>query len=322
MSRKKQPSPLVGEQLVIPLESDLTFVVGAKKKAFAGTPSSDLYRPLIEKIRVVEGFNPRINTKKYREKIEWLARKIAREGYDATQTMVVWLVREGNEDIPCLHDGHRRLEAVFLANEYRAQEGKPRIDRVPVTIIDEPESKSLNAALIHRNDKEKLTLLEKAIVAYRLHKDGLSVDDICDQLEDSQGRPSDVHVKGMLLLAGADRRIQVMVAEDKITATTAIDVLRKHKDGALEYLLKTTEGKDHVRPRDLPGALVKRVTKKIAPKLVGAMKEIETDPAFGQLSETTRATIKDLLDKLREAEEKDRPAADDPPAEGDGKTSE
>lgn len=313
MNKRKGDSPVMGEQLVIPLDVDLAFQAGVKKKAFEGTKSADLYRPLIEKIRVIDGFNPRIKTRKYRLGIEKLARDMARDGFDETQTLTVFLIYENGQHIICLHDGHRRLEAVFLANQYRVAEGKPPIERVPVTITDKADSKSLNLGVIRRNDKEPLTVLEKAILAHRLNTvDGMSPEEIAVEMQDSQGELTPYYIEGLLLLASADRRIHEIVAEDKISGTEAIKQIRKHKANALSFLQRATDGKEHVRPRDLPGALVKRVTKKIAPRLVTAVRELETDPAYGQLKEETRLKIKELMDRLSEAEKKDPPlAADD-----------
>lgn len=131
-------------------------------------------------------------------------------------------------------------------------------------------------------------------------------------MQDSQGELTPYYIEGLLLLASADRRIHEIVAEDKISGTEAIKQIRKHKANALSFLQRATDGKEHVRPRDLPGALVKRVTKKIAPRLVTAVRELETDPAYGQLKEETRLKIKELMDRLSEAEKKDPPlAADD-----------
>lgn len=313
MNKRKGNSPVMGEQLVIPLDVDLAFQSGVKKKAFEGTKSADLYRPLIEKIRVIDNFNPRIKTKKYRLGIEKLARDMARDGFDETQTLTVFLIYENGQHIICLHDGHRRLEAVFLANQYRVAEGKPRIERVPVTITDKADSKSLNLGVIRRNDKEPLTVLEKAILAHRLNTvDGMSPEDIAVEMQDSQGELTPYYIEGLLLLASADRGIHEIVAEDKISGTEAIKQIRKHKTNALTFLQRATDGKEHVRPRDLPGALVKRVTKKIAPRLVTAVRELEADPAYGHLKEETRQKIKELMDRLSEAEKKDPPlAADD-----------
>lgn len=228
MNKRKGNSPVMGEQLVIPLDVDLAFQAGVKKKAFEGTKSADLYRPLIEKIRVIDGFNPRIKTRKYRLGIEKLARDMARDGFDETQTLTVFLIYENGQHIICLHDGHRRLEAVFLANQYRVAEGKPPIERVPVTITDKADSKSLNLGVIRRNDKEPLTVLEKAILAHRLNTvDGMSPEEIAVEMQDSQGELTPYYIEGLLLLASADRRIHEIVAEDKISGTEAIKQIRK-----------------------------------------------------------------------------------------------
>ncbi|CAB3754269.1 hypothetical protein [Paraburkholderia humisilvae] len=314
MIKRKGNSPVAGEQLVIPIDVDLTFQTGVKKKAFEGTKSADLYRPLIEKIRVIDGFNPRIKTRKYRLGIEKLARDMVRSGFDETQTLTVFLIYENEHHIICLHDGHRRLEAVFLANQYLAAEGKPRIERVPVTITEKNDSKSLNIGVVRRNDKEPLTVLEKAILARRLNTvDGMSPEEIAVEMQDSEGELTPYYIEGLLLLAGAERGIHEIVAEDKISGTEAIKQIRKHKANALSFLQRATDGKEHVRPRDLPGALVKRVTKKIAPRLVTAVRELEADPAYDQLKEETRLKIKDLMDRLSDAEKKDPPLTEDNP---------
>ncbi|WP_437340775.1 hypothetical protein, partial [Burkholderia contaminans] len=65
------------------------------------------------------------------------------------------------------------------------------------------------------------------------------------------------------------------------------------------------------RDGDNGSLTVKRVTKKIAPRLVTAVRELETDPAYGQLKEETRLKIKELMDRLSEAEKKDPPLAAD-----------
>lgn len=140
MNKRKGNSPVMGEQLVIPLDVDLAFQSGVKKKAFEGTKSADLYRPLIEKIRVIDNFNPRIKTKKYRLGIEKLARDMARDGFDETQTLTVFLIYEDGQHIICLHDGHRRLEAVFLAPDRRRRVlfRKSRVGLVLATTSSNP----------------------------------------------------------------------------------------------------------------------------------------------------------------------------------------
>ena len=250
----------------------------------------------------VRGFNPRIETAAYKAGIERLALEIAENGFDESQPLLVFPIREGSKTVLAVRDGHRRLQAVRLANHY-LDDGKNRqIDQLPVIIEEWADPRSLTLSVMQRNDQLALTVFETAIVAFRAHvKLGMSTMEIA-----SEFKRSEMHIKGLLLLANADRRIQDLVIEDKTTATTAIKAIRLYKDGAPERLVEVTAGKGKVRPRDLPGERLKRVMRKVGARLLLTIKDIEADPGFKRLRRETRESISDLLEKVREAERKIR----------------
>lgn len=298
---KTQPQLVIdGAAPTIPFEmaSDLEF--GERQALSLGSDASH-YRPAVDEIRVIRGFNPRIETVAFKAGIERLARAIAENGFDESQPLLVFPIRDGDKTVLGLRDGHRRLEAVKLANRYLAEEGKALIDRLPVVIEEWADARSLTLSLMKRDDQVPLTVFETAIVAFRAHaKQGMSAMEIATEF-----KRSEMHIKGLLLLAQADRRIQDLVIEGKTTATTAIKAIRLYKDGAPERLVEATAGKGKIRPRDLPGERLKRVMRKVGTRLLMTIKDIEADPGFKRLRPETRESISDLLEKVREAEKED-----------------
>lgn len=299
---KTQPQLVLdGAAPTIPFEMDSQLEFGDRQALNLGTGASHQYRWAVDEIREVRGFNPRIETAAYKAGIERLALEIAENGFDESQPLLVFPIREGSKTVLAVRDGHRRLQAVRLANHY-LDDGKNRqIDQLPVIIEEWADPRSLTLSVMQRNDQLALTVFETAIVAFRAHlKLGMSTMEIA-----SEFKRSEMHIKGLLLLANADRRIQDLVIEDKTTATTAIKAIRLYKDGAPERLVEVTAGKGKVRPRDLPGERLKRVMRKVGARLLLTIKDIEADPGFKRLRRETRESISDLLEKVREAEKED-----------------
>ena len=298
---KTQPQLVIdGAAPTIPFEMDSHLEFG-ERQALNVSSDAGQYMPAVDEIRVIRGFKPRIETVAFKAGIERLARSIAENGFDESQPLLVFPIRDGLNTVLALRDGHRRLEAVRLANRYLAQEEKTLIERLPVIVEEWADSRSLTLSLMKRDDLVPLTVFETAIVAFRSHvKLGMSTKEIAAEF-----KLSETHIKGLLLLAQADRRIQDLVIEDKTKATTAIKAIRMYKDGAPERLVEVTAGKGKVRPRDLPGERLKRVMRKVGARLLLTIKDIEADPGFEHLLPETRESISDLLEKVREAEKED-----------------
>ena len=269
---KTQPQLVIdGAAPTIPFEMDSHLEFG-ERQALNVSSDAGQYMPAVDEIRVIRGFNPRIETVAFKAGIERLARSIAENGFDESQPLLVFPIRDGLNTVLALRDGHRRLEAVRLANRYLAQEEKTLIERLPVIVEEWADSRSLTLSLMKRDDLVPLTVFETAIVAFRSH---------------------------------VKLGIQDLVIEDKTKATTAIKAIRMYKDGAPERLVEVTAGKGKVRPRDLPGERLKRVMRKVGARLLLTIKDIEADPGFEHLLPETRESISDLLEKVREAEKED-----------------
>jgi ParB/RepB/Spo0J family partition protein len=155
-------------------------------------------------------------------------------------------------------DGHRRRRAYLQAIargipvewiEVRAFVGND-VDRV-ARIMTSAEGRELSA-------------LETAAGYKRLTAFGLSPEDIGAKVNKTRQ-----HVDQLLILANANADVQQMVAEGTVSATLAIDVVRKHGDGAGEFLrgkgadkAKVTAGA--IKPKALPRDVVDDMEQRIA----------------------------------------------------------
>ncbi|MDV6320959.1 ParB/Srx family N-terminal domain-containing protein, partial [Chromohalobacter sp. HP20-39] len=82
--------------------------------------------------------------------IERLALEIAENGFDESQPLLVFPIREGSKTVLAVRDGHRRLQAVRLANHY-LDDGKNRqIDQLPVIIEEWADPRSLTLSVMQR----------------------------------------------------------------------------------------------------------------------------------------------------------------------------
>lgn len=205
-------------------------VPGRKKEAFsaAGASSGDLYRVDPKKIKTRPGYNPRIETKAWKDGIIELAQSMFTNGFFQHKPLSVVVAVEEGEEVLYLEDGHRRHAAVIYAIDVL---GAP-IKGVPVVPLD----RSLNTRdrlvqLAQANTGEKFTTAELAIFAKRFKAMGDSDEEVAAGLGVSQ-----VYAKQLLTLAGAPTKIWNWVIDETISATHAIETMRKHKEKAVEVL--------------------------------------------------------------------------------------
>ena len=90
-----------------------------------------------------------------------------------------------------------------------------------------------------------------------------------------------------------------MVIEEKVSASVAIEALRKYGEKAYEKLAESlakvkAAGGCKVTRKHLPEAVFKRKVTKAAPTLFNVMREVKHDPGYEHISEELR----DKLDKL------------------------
>lgn len=228
-------------------ESRIEFMPGAVKAAMAGCKSSDLWKVPLSKLRIVEGFNVRMKNEAYVARVRQIADSIKENGFYADKPLAGYVAREDGVDYIVITDGHRRFEALNLAISEGAQ-----ITEAPV--VTKPNGTSmedLTVALVTSNESEPLTPYEVAIACKRLVNFGMGEAEIARRLSVSV-----THVQNLLSLMAAPRNVRDMVACGKVSATLAIETLRKHGKEAEQVLsgaitAASAAGKDRVTKKQL-----------------------------------------------------------------------
>ena len=208
---------------------NLDLTAGSAKKAMSelGASSADRYNVEPKDVMVVPRLNPRIRTPKHVAKIRWLADQMKLHGFYADKALACYAAVVDGKQVVYLQDGHGRHEAVLLA----ISEGAP-ITTVPVIFKD----RSLNEvdrsiAMVASNGGTDWTPMEKSIWVSRFRAWGKPDGEIAQLLQCSPA-----YVGQLATLAGAPKKIRDMVIGDEISATNAIEALRKHGDKAAEVL--------------------------------------------------------------------------------------
>lgn len=250
------------------------------------------------KLKVLPGFNVRARTEEYLAHVRAIADSMLVDGFHIDQPVSVYVAREGDEDIIYLTAGHTRLEAALLAISEGAS-----FTEIPAVILP----KSINmvdlTVDLHRgNTSRPLAPYEVAVVAKRLERMGLIEAEIARRLV---LQPS--YVNGLLILAGAPRAIAEMVVTGVLSASTAIEQLRKHGSKAVGILAAAKAnaercGKQRITPTHLPGAVYKKAVRAQAPALMDAARSLQADPAYPSLAPGVRERIETILVAVGEAD--------------------
>ena len=271
-------------------------VKGAMKAIEAG--SRDLWQVDPRKLRVIEGFNPRVMTDAYIAHIRSIADSIKAEGYYQDEPMAGYVAVVDGETVVYIYSGHTRLQATLLA----ISEGV-EIPRVPVVVSQVGLSmEDMTVALIRGNDGKTLTYYESAVVCKRLVKYGFTLEEIARRT--GIALPL---VKNRLSLMAAPLKLRELVANEVISATHAIEMIAEHGDKALEKIESAqsavnSEGKVRVTKTATAKAGVferAKFVKKVAPKLYEAAGAVRDDPGYASLSDETRQLIEGLLAEIQ-----------------------
>lgn len=289
------------------MSDQIQFFPGAVKKATEGCKSSDLWKVPPAQLRRHPGFNVRQQNEDYDSRVRALADSMKENGYYADKPMAGYVAREGEANIIIITDGHTRLDAVELAISEGAQ-----IEVVPV--VTKPAGTSmedLTVALVTGNTGSPLKPYEVAIVCKRLVDYGMDEETIARRLGYTP-----THVQNLLLLMAAPAAIRNMVAKDKISASLAVDMLKKHGPAAADVLKAASKeagdagggrvtAKQVTKAREKRGDKVVKLAKPVLLKSVTWLKENELlhDPAvqrflgfLGGFDEP--AQVQGLIDKL------------------------
>lgn len=242
-------------------------------------------------IRVKEGFNPRIQDAAYHAHIRALADSMKAEGYFLDKPIAVYAGYDGKRPVLFAFDGFCRLAAYDLA----LSEGAPLQD---LPIVIKPNSvtiEDLTVGFVVGNTGKRLTPMEIGVVCKRLVGFGWSEERIAERLHISCE-----YVAQLLLLAGAPRFIRDFVQNGEMTASLAVESLRKHGADVQDVLVDAlanakAAGKTRLTKRFMPGHGQRKFLTKKAPVMLEAIERLTKHDAFKKLPNDLRITFEALV---------------------------
>jgi len=282
--------------------TELVLAPGSIKAAMkaTGSGSRDLWQVPIEEIKTIEGLNPRVQNEAYKAHIRWIADSIKSEGFYQDEPLSGYVQKEadGTQSI-IVYGGHSRLAGARMAISEGAQ-----LNRLPVVVsMDGLNMEDITVSFMRGNGGKNLTYYETAVVCSRLVKMGLDLDVIAKRT----GLNSVPLVKNRLALMTAPLKLRMMVANEEMAATLAIELLAKHGSKVMEAVesaqeVATTAGKTKIQKKTTgtkPDVFSRaKFIKKAAPKLYEAAQAVTTDPGYTALSDATKTLISDLLAEI------------------------
>lgn len=249
-----------------------------------------------EELEVIPGFNVRIRDASYEAHVRALADSMKADGFKVDKPISVFVAAgDDGRDRCFITDGHSRFEALQIANAEGAG-----IDQVPVVILPKAASmEDLTIDLVRSNSGRPLSMYETAIVVKRLLNADYSEDEIAEKLSFTT-----THVRNLATLAAAPKAIVNLIVAGKLSASTAVEAIRKHGPVEAARLLKDAasraeaDGKPKISAAHLPGARFAKTLKKTAPRLYEAARQVREDPAYDHLRAETRQALDELLAQL------------------------
>jgi hypothetical protein len=193
----------------------------------AGASSGDLWKVPIDEIHIIDGFNVRAENAEQREHIEFLTASIVANGFYQNRPLAGYVALKDGKNIVCLTDGHCRLEAAREAIKQGAE-----ITALPVVISPKGTSvEDLTVGLVTNNTGKPLSQYEIGVVCKRLVDFGWDEKQIGQRL----GMPT-AKVSGLLELAGDPAAVRKLVSSGVVSASQAIETLKKNPETAVEKL--------------------------------------------------------------------------------------
>lgn len=304
------------DQSAIP-SADFKFdlLLGGIKAAMSGAKSRDLWMietSDIDKLHVLDGLNVRIKDEALTAHIRSLADKMKAEGFKPSKPLEVVVLEEGGKTRLVVTDGHCRLAAVKIAIAEGAE-----IMQIPCVALPSKGTtlQDLVAGLVTSNSGKPLTTYETALVCKRLYGYGWKEPQIAERLSFGEA-----YVSMLLELVAAPLSIITMVQSGEVAPTFAVEMMRKHRDKAVEVLKQgltaaKAAGKTRVTKGYMPGAALQKLVKRQADSLYETAKSITQDPGYSNLTDETRTKLDQLLADIAEREkaldEKLKKAAED-----------
>jgi hypothetical protein len=210
-------------------------IPGSVKAAMkvAGASSSNLWMVPYSQLRVIEGFNVRIRNAEYLSHVQDIKNSIIRNGYYRDRPLEGYVGKDDDgENVIFVTGGHTRHEAVGEAIE----EGHG-IESIPVIVKPQGTSQEdLTVALVTGNNGRPLSPIETAIVCKRLQGFGLDNKAIADRLCFTKK-----YVDNLFELLAAPAAVRKLVEQGKVSASLAIEELKKDGKGAAKKLTEAVE---------------------------------------------------------------------------------
>ena len=256
----------------------------------------DLWQVEPDKLRVIKGFNPRVENAAYEAHIRALANSMAVEGFYQDQPLGGYSAKENGEDVVYIYSGHSRLAAVKIA----IKEGAA-IQQVPVVVSSAGMSmEDLTIALVRGNTGRQLSYYESAVVCQRLQKFGYDLDKIAQHTGFAVGV-----VRNRLTLMSAPMKLKIMVANDEISPTLALEMFEEYGPEVLEKLEEAVaaaaaSGKNKIRKTSVPDPEKKAASavKKAAHEMHVILKNIRGDAGYMSLTIGNREYLEKVLDDI------------------------
>jgi len=303
----------------------------------AGAKSNELWTVPLEMLRPIEGFNVRVRNAKYFARVRKYADSMKTHGYLAHKPMAGYMGRdpETGENVVFYTAGHTRHDSILLANSELPKDKQIKA----VTMVMQPTKttsmKQLNAMLITENEAAALDPYEASIVCKRMLDDGSSVEEIASEVNFSTE-----WVDSLLQLAAAPLELQLMIVDDVIKATFAIETIKEHGGEQALIILKQAlarktggntdapepgadtesaaaagtegEGDDAPAPKkvrltakDLTSPEVRKfqnVIKREAPVMYDVLSSVTVDPVFAKMGAETREKLLALIERVKKHE--------------------
>jgi len=291
------------------LDFRINIIAGNIKKGMKqfGFGSGDLWNIDPKVIQVIAGYNVRVRNAAYRARVEALRDNMMLVGFKKDSPLSVLVVPNGVNDkgeeqfAIMLKRGHQRLEAVLEAIAL----GKP-IETVPCIIAKEDISEEdLTADLSISNNGEQLAPYEMAVLCKRMSRFEENHAKIATKLGIWPNQVTD----GLLLINGPIE-IAHYVRDDVIKFTLAVELIKEHGAKALTIIEQSlsrsqSAGQSSIKPRYVPGNLIKKAATKAAPQMKDAIVELKKDQAFTLLNPKTQETLNQLIALFEKAQEEE-----------------
>lgn len=265
---------------------DINLTAGSIEPAMkaAEAKSTKLFRVPVAHIKTIPGFNVRVPSPEYLAHRDTIAESIRANGYDDTKPLAGYVAKEGDANVIYVTDGHTRLDAVNTINADPDTPEEAEIKMLPVVVRSPaPSLTDLTVALHTANNGRPLTPFELGVVVKRLLRDeGADKAEIAKRLAVTPRYLDDV-----LLLVNGPKEVRQAVLDGNVSATLAIQELRKSPEKAVEKITAAVSKSGG-----------KKVTKKaLGPKMqkIKATVSVATDTDMKEIVKAVAAKVREAI---------------------------